>query len=134
MQVPLGVIPKDEIKHEDMIDILEHIQQYVPAKEECRELIDPVTKDAMILKDHILVTTLVGGDQLTTARARGAQLIRSDCDSSKDHLAGLLPVTEDWHAKMCLMKVISYMHVLCVYNNINRRRWNSPPPPFLVSC
>lgn len=116
MQVPLGVIPKDEIKHEDMIDIL------------CRELIDPVTKDAMILKDHILVTTLVGGDQLTTARARGAQLIQSDYDSSKDRLAGLLPVTEDWHAKMCLMKVISYMHVLCVHNNINCRRWNRPPP------
>lgn len=124
MQVPLGVIPKDEIKHEDMIDILEHIQQYVPTKEVCRELIDPVTKDAMISKDHILVTTLVGGDQLTTARTRGAQLIRSDCDSSKDRLAGLLPVTEDWHAKMCLMKVISYTHVLCVHNNINRRRWN----------
>ena len=117
MQVPLGVIPKDEMKYEDMLAILDHIQQYVPAKEVDRELIDPVTEEVETLKDHHLVTTLVGGDQLTTARARGAQLIRGDCDSSKLRLAGLLPVTEDWHAKLCLMKVVinSIACPLCLY-------------------
>lgn len=78
------------------------------AKEVYRELIDPVTKDTVTLKNHILVTTLVGGDQLTTACAHGVQLIQSDCDSTEDCLAGLLPVSRDWHAKMCLMKVIIF--------------------------
>ena len=107
MQVPLGVIPKDETNYEDMMDILEHIHQYVPAKEVHREVVDPLTEEVMTIIDHHLVTTLVGGDQLTTARVRGAQLIRDDCDLSKDRLAGVLPITEDWHAKLCLMKVIN---------------------------
>ena len=35
---------------------------------------------------------LLGGDQLTAARARGTQ--------------GLIPVIEDWHVRMSLMKVM----------------------------
>lgn len=87
------------------MEILEHIHQYVPANEVQRELVDPETEEVMTIEDHSFVTTLVGGDQLTTARARGALLIREDCDLGKDRLDGLLPVTEDWHAKLCLMKV-----------------------------
>ena len=79
------------------MEILEHIHQYVPANEVRRELVDPETEEVMTIEDHRFVTT--------TARARGALLIREDCDLGKDRLDGLLPVTEDWHAKLCLMKV-----------------------------
>ena len=87
------------------MEILEHLHQYVPANEVQRELVDPETEDVMTIEDHSFVFTLVGGDQLTTARVCCALLIQEDCDLGKDRLDGLLPVTEDWHAKRCLMKV-----------------------------
>lgn len=51
-------------------------------------------------------TILLGGGQLTVARARGSQLIRSSSGTNKDSLGGLLPVVEDWHTKLCLMQVL----------------------------
>ena len=42
---------------------------------------------------------LFGGDQLTAARARGAQRIRSNSERPLDRLEGLEGVCEDWHAK-----------------------------------
>ena len=49
--------------------------------------------------------TLFGGDQLTTERARTVRNVLSNSDSASSKLEGLIPVTEDWHAKMCLYKV-----------------------------
>ena len=48
---------------------------------------------------------LFGGDQLTTERARTVKNILSNSDSASSRLEGLIPVSEDWHAKMCLYKV-----------------------------
>lgn len=31
ISVPLGIILKSETKHDEMVDILEHLQQYVPS-------------------------------------------------------------------------------------------------------
>ena len=56
-------------------------------------------------KDKQFLTTLLGGDYLSVARARGAQLIRSTSELVKHTLAGILPVAEDWHAKVCFMEV-----------------------------
>lgn len=49
--------------------------------------------------------TLVGGDQLSTAHARGAIRVQDNAENSFDKLHGLLPVAEDWHAKVCFMEV-----------------------------
>ena len=46
-----------------------------------------------------------GGDQMTAARARGSQRVRSNSERGKDRLEGLQPVVEDWHAKVCLLGV-----------------------------
>ena len=51
-------------------------------------------------------TIPVGGDYLSVARARGSQLIRTNSKCSRDKLEGMLPVAEDWHAKLCLLDVI----------------------------
>jgi len=48
---------------------------------------------------------LFGGDQLTVCRARGVQSARFHEDESEERFEGLLPVTEDWHARMTLMRV-----------------------------
>ena len=36
--MPLGVLPKNENKLDEMVDILSHLHQYVPAKESVREV------------------------------------------------------------------------------------------------
>lgn len=93
-----------------MTECLSHIQQYIP----CRKLektwdIEPFTQT-----DYQFLTTLVGGDQLSTARARGAIDIQGNAENSYDKLHGVLPVTEDWHAKVCLMQV-RLSHFVDVY-------------------
>ena len=46
------------------------------------------------------------------AQARGAQVMRSTLELTKDKLNGMLPVAEDWHAKVCLMEVSSIMYTV----------------------
>ena len=104
IQVPLGVLPYNETKYEDMINILQHAQSYVPAKVVNREVTLPDQTPMQYSEQHHLVT-VIGGDYLTAARARGAQKIRSNSLKSEDRLDGLLPVSEDWHTKMCLLQV-----------------------------
>ncbi len=101
LQVPLGILLKSEMNYEDMTEILEHYHTYVPSKN-C-EVVIPQENSA--LQDKQFLTTLVGGDYLSVARARGAQVIRSTSELTKDTLNGLLPVAEDWHAKVCLIEV-----------------------------
>lgn len=55
--------------------------------------------------NHFFHRILMGGDQLTFARAQGSISIRDDHDSNKQCLDGITPVVEDWHAKQCLLKV-----------------------------
>ena len=102
MQVPLGVIPENETSYEGMIGILEELQQYIPSK-----LIDIKEKipGSEISSEKTFITTLVGGDYLSTARARGAMLIRGNSELQEHALKGFLPVSEDWHAKVCLLEV-----------------------------
>jgi L1 cell adhesion molecule like protein len=47
------------------------------------------------------------GDQLTVARVQAAQAILSNSHNGFDHLEGLVPVVEDWHAKVTFIKVIN---------------------------
>ena len=52
-----------------------------------------------------------GGDQLTVARSRGFQRIRINSTRRKDRLEGLVPIVEDWHAKVSILGVSSHVHV-----------------------
>ena len=65
--------------------------------------------ESNVTEDKSYVTTLVGGDYLSVARARGAQLIRNTSELEMHRLNGMLLVAEDWHAKVCLLEVI-YLH------------------------
>ena len=42
---------------------------------------------------------------MTAARTRGCKQVMSIADRGKERLEGLIPVVEDWHAKMCLLEV-----------------------------
>ena len=48
---------------------------------------------------------LFGGDQLTVERNRNIQNVLSTSDTASARFQGIIPVAEDWHAKMCLYKV-----------------------------
>ena len=52
----------------------------------------------------------MGGDQLTVARVYGTQCLFRGIDKAMEHLQGIIPVQEDWHARMNFMKVrISFL-------------------------
>lgn len=88
-----------------MIEILLHLHKYVPSKTVNRVVFLPDGEEVMNYTEQKYSITLLGGDQLTAARARGAQRIRSNSLKSEDRLEGILPVSEDWHTKMCLLQV-----------------------------
>lgn len=91
-----------------MVDILEELHKYVPTKQTTKEF-DVVHSDEDV--EHISIEVdhfhhiLLGGDQLTVARVRGAQRIRNNSESGTACLEGFIPVAEDWHTKLCYLKV-----------------------------
>ena len=106
-QVPLGVLPKNENKIEDMVCIMEHLHQYVQTlRKEHRVQVSP-TSEEDVIQEHKFYQVLLGGDQLTVARARSCQLGRGNSDSALSKLTGLIPVAEDWHTGVVLL-VVSY--------------------------
>lgn len=58
--------------------------------------------------DVQLAYILTGGDQLTVARSRSCQRIRSNSTRGKERLEGLVPIVEDWHAKVSLLGVSTW--------------------------
>lgn len=100
----------DENKGEDMIRILQHLQRYVPAIEIASE------QSSTNMLQHRL---LLGGDQLTVARARGAQTAMCSELNEADRLEGFIPVIQDWHAKVVLLQVrnsyANYVYYVLIY-------------------
>lgn len=104
MQVPLGIIMKNENELDQMVDILVGLHQYVPVREfpSTSASTDP---DKETDSTDILHKLLIGGDLLTAIRAKGAQRIRRNSECPVGRLEGFIPVVEDWHAKVCLLEV-----------------------------
>ena len=109
LQVPLGVLAKNEIVYEDMIGILEEYKKYIPSKV---VTLDEPIPDSDVTEDRAYVSTLLGGDYLSVARARGAQYIRRTSELAMHRQDGFLPVAEDWHAKLCLLEVLPLLGVI----------------------
>ncbi|KAL5510576.1 hypothetical protein EMCRGX_G006142 [Ephydatia muelleri] len=107
--VPLGVMLKNENVLGDMIDILDGLHQYIPTTT-TSQMLDVCAEGghtrAVEVKLHNFSYIPLGGDQLTIARIRGSQSILSNSDNGEERLEGFVPVTEDWHTKMCFMEVI----------------------------
>ena len=76
------------------------------------------------LKEITFHRLLFGGDQLTAKRARAGIRIRNNSTNSADRLEGLLPVAEDWHAKVVFLEVRSRLTVVLNFkihfNNISQ--------------
>lgn len=105
MQVPLGIIPKNEVSYEGMVAIMEELHQYVPTTTSVMEIERPDhggNVEVVVDNFHYI---LMGGDQLSVARSRGSQRIRGNSCRPRDRLEGLVPVCEDWHSKGCFINV-----------------------------
>ena len=103
--MPLGVLPLDENKHEDMFQILQHLQSYVPtihgeAEVECQSTGEILHTEVV---DHHKI--LLGGDLLTSFRVRGVQRLMRYSDNVDLQCSGLIPISEDWHTKMTFLEV-----------------------------
>ena len=87
-----------------MIQILHHLQKYIP-RVEYEEVFIPSTATTVSkvrLKQHRIV---FGGDQLTVARTRGAQVAMANAHALKERIDGFFPTVQDWHTEVVLIKV-----------------------------
>ena len=89
-----------------MADIIEDLHEnYVPTvmSEDTIYLPDQTTRT--LENPQFSSKVLLGGDQLTAARVRGATTLRLSHQKASYRLEGVVPVVEDWHARMTLLKV-----------------------------
>ena len=118
-QVPLGVQLKNENVIEDMVEIMTEVQKYVriPAISQSVDVEVAGESTVTVKADHFH-NILFGGDQLTVARARGAQHVRENFIDGIGRLEGLIPVCEDWHARVTLLSVSLILLFYCISRNI----------------
>ena len=114
----MGIILKNENQLEGMVSIMETLEQFVPCirKSETVPSVDTESTEPDIIEIDHFHHILFGGDQLTCARARGAQRIRQNSLVGQSRLEGFVPVVEDWHAKACLLGVsVYFVEYSCIY-------------------
>ena len=74
------MLPKQEILYEEMINILEEYKKYIPSKP---VILKEAIPGASTTDDETYLTTLLGGDYLSVARAHSAQFIRGTAEFEK---------------------------------------------------
>ena len=105
-----------------MVEIMYHIHKYVPLviTED-----DPSTTE--IPSRSLIQKVLFGGDQLTAARARGAQRAKVNSFIPTLRLDGIIPCAEDWHTKMNFLEVCKCscecQHASCLLSGVALCRW-----------
>lgn len=101
-----------------MVAIMTHHHQYAPMVEEVQECYIPSIDETVQVTTARARPILFGGDQLTVARARGAQKAKANATSPSERLDGLVPMVEDWHAKVVLLGVSSVISANCTLINL----------------
>ena len=108
IQVPLGIHLLNENKVDEMCMIMNSLHKYVP-----KATHQITNQDNRPISEEFFHEVLFGGDQLTACRSRAAQTARCNDDNPVERLEGLIPVVEDWHARLTLTRVGCIMlHVL----------------------
>ena len=98
---------KSEQKNDGMTDILKALHTYVPVVDTVHHSIVDVdgSIEPVTIMEQKMYKILFGGDQLTVERAQNIQRVRDNSDTASHRMDGLVPVSEDWHSKMCFYKV-----------------------------
>jgi len=87
-----------------MCSTLKSLHEYVPKKS--YQLTFYLPEEDFVVSEDSYHRLLLGGDQLTTCCSRGARTARRHDDVTSERFDGLIPMTEDWHARMTLTRVI----------------------------
>ena len=103
---------KNENKLDQMCLIIDDLQKYCPTDISIQELQLP---DGSIFEYRQVKFYEIGlgGDQLTCERIRGAQGLRRNHDSADHQLKGIVPIVEDWHARLTLVTVSCILFNWC---------------------
>ena len=88
-----------------MVDIMCHLHHYVPSLEYSTQVFIPGIGETAEVHHAAFNKIFFGGDQLASARARGAKRARVNSSSPIARLDGLVPCCEDWHTKLNLLGV-----------------------------
>lgn len=112
------------------MDILDELQKFAPSKSRTVDIPVPNTSELKSLREISFHRLLFGGDQLTAKRARAGICIRNNSVNSSDRLEGLLPVSEDWHAKVVFLEVSTYIMHLSMSCMSHLTYPTSPSLPF----
>ena len=109
-----------------MCSIMKGLHKYVPKRSYQVTYHLPEDGD-FVVTENCFHRTLFGGDQLTVCRSCSAQSARCNDDISEERFDGLIPVIEDWHARMTLMRVrVVLMNAACImYNHTLYRLFGS---------
>lgn len=88
-----------------------HLHQYIPIVATSTER--SLSTGEIVQEEKATVhRIIIGGDQLTAARARGAIKVKINGETAAKRLAGIIPAIEDWHTKVILLEVYDiYCHV-----------------------
>ena len=84
---------------------MEHFHQCVPSILETEQAYIPSINSSAAVPTANFHRLLIGGDQLTAARARGVKRHRINSASPSARLDGLIPCAEDWHTQAILLEV-----------------------------
>ncbi len=68
----MGILPKNENKSSEMVEILADLHQYVPIAEYTEDTVVPGICDPVQVPKAYVHPIILGGDQLTANRARCA--------------------------------------------------------------
>ena len=80
----------NENKIDEMILILQHMQKYVPTVEREEKISIPSLEKVVLKSNTVQHPILFGGDQLTVARTRGAQIAMSNSNDSVKRFQGMV--------------------------------------------
>lgn len=96
---------KNENKGDEMVEIMSHLHQYVPALEYGKTVEVEGSGETVEVHQALVRRILFGGDQLTAARARGAKRARANSLSAVTRLEGIEPTAADFHIRLNLLDV-----------------------------
>jgi hypothetical protein len=97
---------------------MDKLHRYIPKKSSTETFLNSSTGESDEYTREQFHEILIGGDQLTCARARSSQRARMNSDCASQALLGLVPCCEDWHAKVTFLSVgiHAYVHTKTIYS------------------
>ena len=104
----MGAFEESSIQHfapGKLVDIMLHLPQYVPLMQTTEKVLVPGIEEEIDVCKESLHRILLGGDQLTAARARAAIRTRVNSLTCATRMDGLIPCAKHWHTKVNLLDV-----------------------------